>query len=134
MGEENKKLLHITPEGWMQVFVISIAILLAIFLLGNGWESSLYDGPSATPEFAQCIAESGAVFYWSAGCPHCQSQKAMFGKSFGELNSLNCGEEHEACRLAGINAYPTWIIDGNRYLGSRSLETLGVLTGCEAEL
>lgn len=118
----------------MQVFVIGIGALLAFFLMGSELESSLYSGPTATQEFAACIAESGAVFYWSTGCPHCQSQKAMFGESFDKLNSLNCGEDREACRLAGITAYPTWIIGDTKYLGTRSLETLGVLTGCEAEL
>jgi hypothetical protein len=129
---KNKRFLWMTTEGWMQVFVISIAVLLAVFLMGSELESSRYVGPTAAPEFAACIAESGAVFYWSPGCPHCQSQKEMFGESFSELNSLNCGDDREACRLAGITACPTWVIGGTKYIGTRSLETLGALAGCEA--
>ncbi len=138
MAEKKKKeFLGVTTQGWIQIIVIAIAVIFAFFLaLGAGYGSGSvgYSGQTAaTAEFATCLTESGAVFYGTDWCSHCQDQKSLFGEHFEKVKFVNCDESRELCTLAGIEAYPTWIIDGEKHLGTKSLENLGILTECELE-
>jgi glutaredoxin len=136
MAEKQKELLGITPQGWVQVAVITAAVALAFVIItwsGYGAQGSgavEYLGQTASAEFASCLTEKGAVFYGTNSCPHCKDQKAMFGDSFSEVTFIDCEASRQLCRLAGVTAYPTWIINGEKYTGTRSLETLGALAGC----
>ncbi|MBN2121800.1 hypothetical protein JW721_01965 [Candidatus Micrarchaeota archaeon] len=113
------------------VLVVLGAFLLAAFLYSqSGLAHATYDGPQASEEFAECITDSGAIFYGAFWCSHCQNQKALFGNSIEKINFIDCGASEDACTRAGITAYPTWIIGGEKYLGTQSLETLAELTGC----
>lgn len=112
--------------------VVIAAILLAAFLYSqSGLSHAAYEGPQATEEFAECISASGAVFYGTSWCPHCNSQKALFGSTLDKINFVDCEASRDACSRAGITAYPTWMIGGEKYLGTQSLENLAELTGCE---
>jgi len=141
MTEKKKKeFLGVTTQGWIQIAVICVAVLFAFFLtlgMGYGSESGIettYGGQTeATAEFATCITESGAVFYGTDWCSHCQDQKGLFGEHFEKVKFVNCDESRELCTLAGIEAYPTWIIEGEKHLGTKSLVNLGILTECELE-
>lgn len=87
-------------------------------------------------DFAKCLTESGAKMYGAYWCPHCKSQKEMFGSSFQYINYIECapgGDDADpmACQAAGISGYPTWIINGQKYPGSKSLEQLSELSGCQ---
>ncbi len=140
MSKKKKEVLGVTTQGWVQIAVICVAVLFAFFLtlsVGYGSESgttTTYSGQTLTSEFATCITESGAVFYGTDWCSHCQDQKGLFGEHFEEITFVNCDESRDLCVLAGIEAYPTWIIDGKKHLGAKSLEHLGSLTGCEVEV
>ena len=133
MSGEKKEVLGITPQGWIQIAVICVAVLFAFFLvLGAGYGSESYSNSgetAATAQFATCLTESGAVFYGTDWCSHCQSQKSLFGEQFEKVKFVNCDKSRELCALAGIEAYPTWIIEGEQYLGTKNLENLGILTG-----
>ena len=135
MSEKKKKVLGVTTQGWIQIIVIAIAVIFAFFLtLGAGYGDGIgttYSGQTSTPEFATCLTESGAVFYGTDWCSHCNNQKELFGEHFEKVKFVNCDESRELCTLAGIEAYPTWIIDGEHHLGTKSLGNLGILTGCE---
>lgn len=136
MSEGKKEFLGITIQGWIQISVICVAVLFAFFLTlsaGYGNGNTTYSGQTASPELATCITESGAIFYGTDWCSHCQSQKTIFGEHFEKVKFVNCDESRDLCILAGIEAYPTWVINGEKYLGARSLETLGSLTGCEVQ-
>lgn len=93
-------------------------------------------GPSNLAPFAQCLKEKGAVFYGAFWCPHCQTQKAMFGSAVNELPYVECStpdgrNQLPACRDANITGYPTWqFADGSRLSGEVQLETLAEKTGC----
>lgn len=86
--------------------------------------------------FAQCIADSGAQFYGTFWCSHCQNQKKMFGASQKLLPYIECstpdGEgQLPICKDADIKGYPTWVFaDGSRLSGELSLETLSLKTEC----
>lgn len=70
---------------------------------------------------AEHLDDTGAKFYGSSWCPHCDEQKALFGASADRLPYVECapkgrrGPVSPACKAAGVTSYPTWIIDGNRY-------------------
>lgn len=89
-----------------------------------------YDG------FAECIKESGATFYGAFWCPHCQEQKAMFGKSVSLLPYVECSTADgkgrtEVCETAEVTQYPTWqFADGTRKTGTLPLATLAEATSC----
>ncbi len=74
--------------------------------------------------------------YW---CPHCEEQKSLFGPVFKEVPYVECSPNGrgtppaQACLDAGIQSYPTWIIDGESYRGRRSLEELAQISGYDPE-
>ena len=133
----------LTPTGWLQATVILAAVAFAFLLiLGSGGPGKT---AQATPlpqpgnaaesnatDLASCLAEKGAVFYGTEWCGHCTRQKEMFGSDFGKISYVDCGKSPNLCQLAGITAYPTWIINGEKHLGAKSMEALGALAGCGA--
>ena len=51
--------------------------------------------------------------YGADWCPHCKTKKAQFGKSFENINYIECAisggkGKRDICNLAGITIYPTW--------------------------
>ncbi|MCA9477837.1 MAG: hypothetical protein KC535_01685 [Nanoarchaeota archaeon] len=90
--------------------------------------SSTIVGPA--DELAQCLTDSGAVMYGTEWCPHCKAQKEMFGTSFQYVTYVDCDKYPQACTNAGIQGYPTWVIDGANYPGTQSLYDLAKLSGC----
>lgn len=113
-------------------FLFGAVILGAIIFLVN-----FNSGPGKLDVFAQCLEEKGAVFYGAFWCPHCQTQKAMFGKSQKYLPYVECSNasgrgQVSYCNEREITGYPTWeFADGSREFGELSLETLAEKTGCE---
>ena len=84
-----------------------------------------------TADFAQCVSESGAVMFGTDWCSHCREQKELFGEYFELVEYVNCDYNRGLCDANGVRGYPTWIIGGESYPGTKPLETLSALTGCE---
>lgn len=87
--------------------------------------------------FAKCLTQSGVKMYGAFWCPHCQTQKEMFGPlGFKEINYIECGEgvensKHELCQKKGIAGLPTWeFADGSRAEGEVTLAQLAQRSGC----
>ncbi len=110
------------------IVIVIIAALSFAALQTTGTVPGQYD------DFAQCLTDNGAVFYGSFECPHCTTQKNLFGNSMKFVNYVECGPLggpiRQECRDAEITAYPTWIINGSQYLGTQELTRLGELTNC----
>lgn len=112
------------------------AVLAAVAFLAVGYARSA-PAPAATgyaEGLARHLAASGARFYGAYWCPHCQDQKAIFGRAARALPYVECdprgvGAQPQVCAAAGIRAYPTWDIGGRRYEGFLSLEELARLSG-----
>lgn len=113
--------------------------IVIVFVLGGiagaaVWYSSQ---PGELDTFAQCLGEEGATFYGAFWCPHCDNQKAMFGRSQDELPYHECSTpdgqgQLQECTDIGIQSYPTWIFaDESRLTGEVSLQRLAEKTGCE---
>jgi uncharacterized membrane protein/glutaredoxin len=85
---------------------------------------------------AEHLAEAGVVFYGASWCPHCQEQKRLFGNSAGRLPYVECSlggpnsPQTTACRSAGVQSYPTWVINGRATAGQvMTLAQLADATG-----
>jgi uncharacterized membrane protein len=72
---------------------------------------------------AEHLTEEGVLFYGASWCPHCQEQKRLFGASASRLPYIECSlggpnaPQSAACRRAGVQSYPTWVINGRAYVG-----------------
>jgi len=111
---------------WILVFVISITSLsIGLFFITGRKTSGNYDF------FAKCLSEKGVTMYGSYWCNHCQNQKKIFGDSFKYINYVECTENQDLCREKGIEGYPTWIINDEKYPGEQSIQKLSQLTGCK---
>lgn len=128
----NKEKKRMTKEA--KVFIGIIVLIVAAII---GYTAYYFATPGKLDAFAQCINESDTTFYGAFWCPHCQNQKAMFGKSaqylpYEECSTQDGQEMLEKCQELGIKAYPTWEFpDGSRAEGEVSLEQLAAKTGCE---
>ena len=95
-----------------------------------------YWGKAPGPEdpwirgLAEHLSKINAKFYGAFWCPHCADQKELFGSSARRLPYIECSPggqgTHQAavCNEAGVKSYPTWIINGERYVGALALDSL----------
>ena len=103
--------------------IISVVFIGYFFVTsGNAVEPGQHD------EFAKYLTEQGAVMYGTEWCSHCKNQKEFFGSSFQYINYTDCDRNKVACTNAGIVSYPTWKINGQKYIGEQSIEKLTQLT------
>lgn len=71
---------------------------------------------------ARHLEASGAKFYGASWCVNCQQQKDLFGSAAEDLPYIECspggrlGGFAFACVEADIEAFPTWVIRGQRYV------------------
>lgn len=95
----------------------------------NGGESALY-----IEKLAKALNQMGAVMYGAYWCPHCKDQKALFGDALKYVNYVECDPAGEnanpdECKAKGIDGYPTWIYQGQKYSGTQSLSKLAEIIG-----
>jgi uncharacterized membrane protein/glutaredoxin len=109
----------------------AVLIIIILHLHYSG-----YIGKTAGPEdpwvrgLVEHLAKTDAKFYGASWCPHCSDQKELFGPSSSRVPYIECSPggprapQAQACNDAGIKSYPTWIINGQRYSGIQSLDSL----------
>jgi hypothetical protein len=106
---------------WWTFGIILAVIILATTLI-------LYKpAQQTTTDVAKCIGENSIV-YVQLGCHACETQEQMFGDDYQYLNVIDCFYERDKC--TGIQATPTWEINGEYYKGVQSIDKLKELTGC----
>ena len=108
------------------------SILVAAALAGCSSLPGSYEA-----RLADYLSETGAKMYGAYWCPHCAVQKDYFGGAASQIPYVECDLEGfnaqaELCDSVGIEAYPTWIIGGDRYMGAQSLSELAALSGFES--
>ncbi len=116
-------------KTFLGIIIGLVVVISGLFIL-NAKTPGKYD------EFAQCIGDSGAIFYGAYWCAHCQSQKLAFGKSEKYLPYKECstatGQNLDLCVDDNITSTPTWeFADGTRVSGVQSIESLATITGCQ---
>ena len=121
----------------IKIFILIIGLLIlgtvgAVLLQSN----SVPPGPGKYDTFATCLRDKGATFYGAFWCPHCQSQKKLFGTSQKLLPYVECSfpsgqGQTQACIDKKITGYPTWeFSDGSRLNGEIPLQQLADKTSC----
>jgi len=87
---------------------------------------------------AQCIADSGALFYGAHWCPYCRKQKESFEGYAGALPYVECYDgpksdgKNSRCAHEHIQGFPTWVFaDGSRKTGVRTPQRLAADTRCD---
>ena len=118
---------------------IYILIILAV-LGGIIWLVMTPGTPGKLDDFAKCLGDKGAIFYGAFWCPHCQAQKALFGKSAKLLPYIECStpdgkSQLPLCVDKNVTNYPTWHFATTSatpdiLTGEIPLETLAEKTGC----
>lgn len=113
------------------ILIVAVVVIIGLFMIPNSAASRKLDG------FAACLEDKGAIMYGAYWCPHCQSQKRLFGASQSKVPYVECalpsgnGQSQE-CIDAGIEQYPTWVFaDGSRVVGEMSLAALEEKTSCD---
>lgn len=115
---------------WVIILVIFVALVVWLIATPKRVVVSKYDA------LATCIKDSGANFYGAFWCPHCQSQKKLFGASERLLPYIECSTpdgsgQTQICADKKITGYPTWIFkDGSILNGEVPLATLAEKTSC----
>jgi len=107
------------------IFIIIIMlIILAIALI-----SYLKNNNSIDEETAKCIASKSRL-YVSKTCSHCEQQKEILGNYSSYFKIIDCIDNNEECRINNIIGIPTWIINGKKDIGVKSLKELKSLADC----
>jgi glutaredoxin len=118
--------------------LITMSVIILVLLIAGGiifFKS--YQGftikDTLAEETAKYIGEH-SVLYVQAGCIHCKEQEDLFGYNVKYLTIVDCfdSEGTQKCIDAGIEGTPTWIINGQKYVGVQSIEKLKELTGYQA--
>jgi len=86
-------------------------------------------GGGSEAALARHLRETGAVMYGAYWCPHCQEQKALFGDAARDLPYVECdpsgvNARPDLCEKAGVKAFPTWVVGGQRREGVQSIDAL----------
>ena len=112
--------------------VVGVIILVGVLVLAKASDNQ----PGKLDDFAACLGEAGAKFYGAFWCPHCQAQKALFGKSAKLLPYVECSTpdgkgQLPICKDKGVESYPTWFFaDNTKKTGEVPLEELSKATSC----
>ncbi len=117
----------------LHIIIGVIILALVAFFVIRGIQNARQ--PGEFDAFTQCLTDSNVTYYGAFWCPNCQEQERLFGRSKRFINYVECSTpqrtQKAVCNEAGIEAYPTWDIDGFRVQGVQPLESLALATSCE---
>jgi len=112
------------------LIVIILILISIVFWSLSGYFVKNEDNVTNLDKFAKCLSGKSTL-YVSTGCPHCASQKELFGSSVEYLNIIDCRVTQQPCIDNNIQYVPTWVINGeNKGSGVKTLDELANLTGC----
>lgn len=119
---------------WLGNGLAALGVLALLGVAGGG----LLDRRPEDPRVAGLVDhlnEIGATYYGASWCANCRRQTRLFGASAARLPYVECtpegraGPVAQACRRAGVSAYPTWVIHGLHHTGLQRPEQLAQLSG-----
>ena len=121
---------------WLAKSVGGAVIAILVLHLHYGGYLGKAEGPEDPwiRGLAQHLSKIDAKFYGASWCPHCAQQKEMFGSSVQRLPYVECSPsganapQAPVCKEKNIQNYPTWIINGERYSGTQTLDTLAQIS------
>ena len=118
-------------------FVTNIFLGLSLTLLLAALASCSSLPISYEAQLADHLTQTGAKMYGAYWCPYCALQKEYFGGAVSRIPYIECDPEGfntqaDLCQTEGIQAYPTWVIEGDRHLGAQPLGRLAHLSGFDS--
>ncbi|MBW4555063.1 MAG: hypothetical protein KME59_03825 [Trichormus sp. ATA11-4-KO1] len=134
-------LTRTTLFHWTNIFLLSLTLgssSPAQEIRTNSQEKFItIDSTSGVAEIAlaQHLQQTHAKLYGAYWCSHCYEQLYLFGQqALSLINRIECdpqgkNSQPELCKVARIEGYPTWEINGNIYTGLQSLDNLAALSG-----
>jgi len=131
-----KELVKFSWSPWLLKTAAGGLIVIAALhfqFAGSGNQSAAAEDPQVRA-LAEHLNKTGAKFYGTYWCPHCEEQKELFGASVQRLPYIECSpggrsaRQAAICNTAGIQVYPTWFINGQRHEGLLSLQELARLS------
>ncbi len=130
------------------VLIVIAIIYLIMYQIQNGLvkndqsnpENGVVAGASSDENndylmrLAKDLSAKGAVLYGADWCPHCKAQKKLFGDAAQYINYVECdptgpNANPDECRGKGIEQYPTWIYNGQKTTGTKTLSQLAQMVG-----
>lgn len=122
-------------------FGVAIALTLLFFFIASRTEPSKplvlprmepFDEQedTSTPDDILSELSKRATFYGASWCGFTQKQFHELGVTATDLKGLNyveCEDEPQRCEQDGIDAFPTWKIDGQLYSGYQDTAKLKTL-------
>lgn len=108
-------------KTWTILAIVLTLILIVVIV-------KLKKPGNADEGVAKCIGQNSEL-YIQLGCHACATQEEKFGENYKYLNVIDCFYEGDKC-IGKIEATPTWIIRGEKYVGVQSIENLKELTEC----
>ncbi len=121
----------VTMKKDLKIYLGLLGIVVLVVLGINFLKSSNGDEENLS-ELAKCIGEK-ATLYIQLGCSHCDAQEKLFGENYPYLKVIDCtvAEDRQKCIDAEISGTPTWIVNGEKYPGFKTLEELKEITECK---
>jgi uncharacterized membrane protein len=116
--------------GLLSTGLVAAVLLGAAFLPRDLVSESVTDKEFQVG-LARYLTDTGAVMYGSPTCHYCIQQKELFGDAWQYVTEVDCSVQPQQCIAKGIQATPTWEINGEFYLGLTPLEELARLSGYE---
>lgn len=122
--------------GGVVVLLMVVGGVLFMTSSGENYTTPVLDASAPVAQFAQCLKDSGAIFYGAFWCPHCQAQKKLFAGADDLLPYVECSTPNgqgqlPVCQSKNVQSYPTWdFADGSRLTGELSFAQLSEKSGC----
>lgn len=106
------------------LIILSVAVIIIIlaiyFFRKNG---------NLDEEIIKCIA-SKSLLIAKKDCGTCAYQKQILGNYTSYFDIIDIIEYPEIVEQYNLIKVPTWIIDGKKYTGVKTLKDLKKITGC----
>ncbi len=114
--------------------ITTLALLVSGVLIVSGCTGWSAD-TAKTVSLAECLTAKWATMYGTNRCSHCQNQKELFGyEAFAKINFVDCDKNKNACGLAGVQGYPTWVFaDGSKLEGTQNFDALAAKAWCSVD-
>ena len=115
------------------IFILVFVVILALlgFLLYRSTRTNTVSGQEMIP-FAQCLASKNVTMYGAYWCQHCKNDKAKFGDAFKYVPYVECTQDVKKCTDAGVQGYPTWIVNGKKLEGEQGVDGFATLASASS--
>lgn len=114
---------------------INVFVTIAIILLIGIVVFFIIRGKTTVTTVSEDAAKwigNHSIVYVQTGCIHCIEQEQLFGDNWKYIHSVDCissTKNQQVCIVANIPGTPTWVINGQQYVGPQTIAQLEKLTG-----